>query len=189
MSKFELFKKLILGNFNNLEQIEIEKSQGEITHMIAKNIRKVCNDKIKNLPQGFKGIFVIDESYYTDIKTDVTNRLPYLFLFEEVEDCKIKATAYGVSKSIPMDEFTNSNEKLEMDYNELRIIDKFVPMIYEYTEDKGFYAKSFSNFGNEVTLLLEIVLSENKLELKEMLKKGNRMIGGFETPIIYKRDI
>ena len=189
MSQFELFKKLILGNFNNLEQIEIEKSQGNITHPIAKNIKKVCNDKIKNLPQGFNGIFVIDESYYTDAKTNITNRLPYLFLFEEIQEGKVKATAYEVPKSISTEEFTNSNEKLEMDYNELNIITQFIPMIYEYTEGKGFYGASFSEFGNEVTFLLEISLSENKLELKEIMKKGNQMIGGSDTPIIYRRDI
>ena len=189
MNQFELFKKVIVGNFNNLDQIEKEKSQGRIVHPIAKHINRVCNDKIRNLPNEFKGIFVIEESYYTDVKTNKTNILPHLFLFEEVENGQVKLVSYEVPKEISKKEFTNSNKELEMDYNDLEVSDRFTPMIYEYKEGKGFYGKSFSNFGRGVTFLLEETLSENKFEVSEILKKDDKILIGFETPIEYIRDL
>ncbi|EGT4850027.1 TPA: hypothetical protein ACXDUQ_004042 [Clostridioides difficile] len=189
MNKFELFKKVIVGNFNNLEQVEKEKSEGKVIHPIAKHVNRICNDKIKNLPKEFKGIFVIEESYYTDIKTDRTNILPHLFLFEEVENGQVKLTSYEIPKDISKKDFTNSNEELKMDYNELEVSTKFMPMIYEYKEDKGFYGKSLSDFGRGMTFLLEETLSENEFEVNEILKRGDQVLVGFETPIIYRREI
>ncbi len=187
MKEFELFRKVIVGKFNNLEQIEKEKHEGKVIHPIAKHINRICNDKIDNLPNDFKGIFVIEESYYTDVKSEKTNVLPHLFLFEESEEGKVKLISYEVPKSISKSEFTNSNESLRMDYNELGVSKKFNPMIYEYKEGVGFHGRSLSNFGPDTTFLLEETLSENIFEVNEILKKGDRVIVGFESPIIYKR--
>ncbi len=189
MNQFELFKKVIVGNFNNLEQIEKEKSEGKVIHPIAKHVNKICNDKIENLPKDFKGIFVIEESYYTDVKTNRTNILPHLFLFEEIENGQVKLTSYEIPKGISKKDFTNSNETLKMDYNELEISTKFTPMIYEYKEDEGFYGKSFSDFGKGMTFLLEETLSENKFEVNEIMKRGDQVLVGFDEPIIYIREI
>lgn len=189
MKEFELFKKIIVGKFNNLEQIEKEKHEGKVTHPIAKHINGICNDKIDNLPNDFKGIFVIEESYYTDIKSERTNILPHLFLFEENEKRKVKLISYEIPKSISKSDFINSNENLRMDYNELEVSKKFNPMVYEYKEGVGFHGKSLSNFGSDTTFLLDETLSENIFEVNEILKKGDRVIVGFESSIIYKREL
>lgn len=189
MNEFEVFKKVIVGDFNNLEQIEEEKLSGKIIHPISKHINRVCNHKITNLPNGFKGIFVIEESYYTYVDTDRTNALPHLFLFDETTDGKVKLTSYEIPKSISKKDFTNSNESLMMDYNDLEISSKFTPIIYEYKENIGFYGKSLSNFGNDTTFLLEETLSENRFEVSEILKKGEKIIIGFDTPIVYTREV
>lgn len=188
MKEFELFKKVIVGKFNNLEQVEKEKSEGKIIHPIAKHINGICNDKIDNLPNDFKGIFVIEESYYTDVKSERTNVLPHLFLFEENEEGKVKLISYELPKSISRSEFTNSNDNLRIDYNELEISQKFNPMIYEYKDGVGFHGRSLSNFGPDTTFLLDETLSEDVFEVNEILKKGDRVIVGFESPIIYKRE-
>lgn len=188
MTKFELFKKVIVGNFNNEEQIEKEKAEGKIIHPIAKHVNRICNDKIQNLPKDFKGIFVIEESYYTFVETGRTNILPHLFLFEETSEGKVKLISYEVPKSVSKKDFTNSNENLQMDYNELEISTKFNPMTYEYTEGVGFYGRSFSNFGPDTTFLLEETLSENKFEVNEVLKKGDKVVVGFESPLLYIRE-
>ncbi|MGG5459981.1 hypothetical protein [Clostridium sp. B9] len=188
MKEFELFKKVIVGNFNNLKQVESERQNGEIIHPICKHVNRICNNKIINLPTNFNDIFVIEESYYTDIKTNRTNILPHLFLFEETENGQVKLTSYEIPKNISKKDFTNSNDSLKLDYNELEISSKFVPMIYTFNDNTGFYGKSLSDFGNNSTFLLEETLNENKFEVNEVLKKGEKVIIGFKTPIIYDRE-
>jgi hypothetical protein len=188
MNEFELFKKVIVGDFNNLAQIEDQKKKGKITHPIAKHINRICNDKIDNLPKDFKGIFVIEESYYTFVDTNRTNILPHLFLFEETEEGRVKLISYEIPKSINKKDFTNSNENLRMDYNELEISQKFNPMVYTYKENIGFHGRSLSNFGPDTTFLLDETLSEDKFEVNEILKKGDRVLVGFDSPIIYTRE-
>ena len=48
----------------------------------AQHINTVCNDKIKNIPEDFNGIFVVEESYYeTDGKRHAS---PHLFRLQIV---------------------------------------------------------------------------------------------------------
>lgn len=188
MNQFEIFKKVIVGDFNNSAQIQEQKNNGKITHPFAKHINRICNDKIINLPDNFQGIFVIEESYYTFLDTNRTNILPHLFLFEETENSEVKLISYEIPKSINKNDFTNSNENLKIDFNELEVSEKFNPMTYKYTNDKEFYGRSLSNFGPDTTFLLEETLSENKFEVNEILKKGDRVLVGFNSPIIYIRE-
>ena len=189
MKEFELFKKVIVGNFNNLKQVEEEKNNGEVIHPICKHINGICNDKIMNLPADFNSIFVIEESYYTDTKTDRTNILPHLFLFEETESGQVRLVSYEIPKRISKKDFTNANQELELDYNELEISSKFNPMTYTYKKGEGFYGRSLSDFGNGMTFLLDETLSENKFEVNEVLKREDRVIIGYESPIIYYREV
>lgn len=188
MNEFEMFKKVIVGDFNNSAQIEKQKKNGHITHPLAKHINRICNNKISNLPEEFKGIFVIEESYYTFLDTNRTNILPHLFLFQETANGQVKLISYEIPKSINKKDFTNSNESLKLDFNELEISEKFTPMTYTYKEGEGFYGRSLSNFGPDTTFLLEETLSENKFEVNEILKKGDRVLVGFDSPIIYIRE-
>lgn len=152
------------------------------------HINEICNDKIDNLPSDFKGIFVLEESYYTFSENGRTNVLPHLFLFTETSDGKVKLTSYETPKDIKKDEFTNSNKNLKLDYNSLEVSSKFKEMVYEYTESKGFYGRSLSVFGPDTTFLLEETLSDKKFEVNEILKKGDRVIVGFSSPIVYERE-
>lgn len=188
MNEFEMFKKVIVGDFNNSNQIEEQKKNGKITHPLAKHINRICNDKIINLPKDFKGIFVIEESYYKFIDTNKTNILPHLFLFQETENNQVKLISYEIPKSINKKDFSNSNESLKIDFNELEISKKFNPMTYTYKENEGFYGKSISNFGPDTTFLLEETLNQNKFEVTEILKKGDKILVGFDSPIIYIRE-
>lgn len=188
MSEFELFKKVIVGKFNNLAQIEREKSQGKVTHPISKHVNTICNDKILNLPNNFKGIFVIEESYYTFVDTNRTNVLSHLFLFEETENHQVKLISYEIPKDINRNDFIGSNDCLRMDYNKLEVSEKFNSMIYTYTQESGFHGRSLSQFGPDTTFLLDETLSENKFEVTEILKKGDRILVGFDSPIIYLRE-
>lgn len=188
MKEFELFKKIIVGKFDNLEQIKEEEISGNIVHPICRHINEICNDKINNLPDNFKGIFVIEESYYTKVGTDNTTVQPHLFLFEETQEGKVQLNSYEIPKAISRKEFTNSNPLLRLNYDELEVSSKFNSFVYDYVEGVGFHGKSLSEFNEDTTFLLDETLSEDKLEVTELVKKGDKILVGFETPIIYRRE-
>lgn len=63
------FVTLLNGKFDNKDQFEkISKTNPQYPY--AKHINTICNSKIANLPNGFEGVFMIEESYY-----------PFLFTF------------------------------------------------------------------------------------------------------------
>ena len=80
MSKIEEFVKLMTGHFDNKEQFEAMKEAGKI-YPYAKHVNTICNDKIKNIPVDFKGIFIVEESYYETNKN--SHASPHLFLITE----------------------------------------------------------------------------------------------------------
>lgn len=54
------------------------------TYPYAQHVNTVCNDKIKNLPADFKGMFIVEESYYEN--EGKRHASPHLFLITEKED-------------------------------------------------------------------------------------------------------
>ena len=78
MMKIKNFVDLMTGEFDNKEQFMEMKEAGK-SFPYAQHINTVCNDKIKNIPEDFNGIFVVEESYYeTDGKRHAS---PHLFLY------------------------------------------------------------------------------------------------------------
>ena len=61
--KIEKFVKLMTGHFDNKEQFTAMKEAGKI-YPYAQHVNTVCNDKIKNIPEDFTGVFIVEESYY-----------------------------------------------------------------------------------------------------------------------------
>ena len=58
------FVTLLNGKFDNKDQFEkISKTNPQYPY--AKHINTICNSKIANLPNGFEGVFMIEESYYS----------------------------------------------------------------------------------------------------------------------------
>ena len=54
------------------------------TFPYAQHVNTVCNDKIKNIPNDFNGIFIVEESYYeTDGRRHAS---PHLFLLTHSND-------------------------------------------------------------------------------------------------------
>ena len=83
MSQLEEFMKLLTGNFDNREQYEALKKNGE-NYPFAEHVNTPCNDKITNLPSDFQGEFLVEESYYTTSKGKHVSS--HLFLFTEEEN-------------------------------------------------------------------------------------------------------
>ena len=57
------------------------------------HVNTVCNEKIRNLPNDFKGIFLLEESYY--FTKGMKNTSPHLFLFTE-ENSNVKLVSYKI---------------------------------------------------------------------------------------------
>ena len=79
VEKLNEFIELLSGKFDNSDQLKQLEKEGINSYPYAKHINTVCNDKINGLPEDFKGIFLLEESYYTVNKH--TNDMPHLFLF------------------------------------------------------------------------------------------------------------
>ena len=184
MDILEHFITYLCGRFNNDKQVAKELEQGSIIHPRARHINGICNSKIKNLPEAFKGYFVIEESYY-----QIGERmqvLPHLFLFDLNEARKVRLTSYELPEGISKEDFRNDNHELVMDYRKLQISEKFNPMIYEYYED-CFRGSSISDFGNGISFTLQEKATPTVLEVSEVFRRNDKITFGFEEPIIYER--
>lgn len=65
------------------------------TFPYAQHVNTVCNDKIKNIPNDFNGIFIVEESYYeTDGRRHAS---PHLFLITDSND-GIMLSSYEITE-------------------------------------------------------------------------------------------
>ena len=60
MTKLENFVGMMTGHFDNKDQFDKMQEEGK-TYPYAEHINTICNDKINNLPEDFKGKFVVEE--------------------------------------------------------------------------------------------------------------------------------
>lgn len=95
MTKLQSFMNILTGSFHNMEQYTDLKNKGVEDFPYAEHVNTVCNDKIKNLPADFGGIFLIEESRFK--LGEKTHHAPHLFLFTEEEE-GIKLTSYEIPK-------------------------------------------------------------------------------------------
>lgn len=184
MNKLEVFISQLCGVFSNANQINKELESGEVKHPKAKHINGICNDKISNLPNDFKGYFIIEESYYEQGK--LKNILPHLFLFTLNKENNVVLTSYEIPEEISKEEFRNDNENLTMDYNKLKISSKFNPMIY-IDGDSIFIGESISKFTPETEFILKERIENGKMYVSEVFKKNGKVTFGFIDPIIYEK--
>ena len=165
--KIEKFVKLMTGHFDNKEQFTEMKEAGKI-FPYAQHVNTVCNDKIKNIPEDFTGIFIVEESYYETAGR--RHASPHLFLITDNND---KNT------------FSYNSMKI-VDYSELRKSVKFTPALYQ--EKDGFWeGGSVSQFTPVVTFRLWEKFSDACLEVSESMEVNGKRTFGYDVPIIYKR--
>lgn len=184
METLERFISNLCGDFNNDKQIEDEMKAGQVSSPKAKHINRVCNDKIENLPDDFKGYFVIEESYYE--VGGRKNILPHLFLFNLNEEGKVVLTSYELPEGVKKEDFRSDNKALKMDYNELERSEKFKPMVYEAKGD-AFEGESVSDFGNGLIFTLKEKTTSRTLEVSEIFERNGKKTFGFDSPIIYDK--
>ena len=74
--KLENFVGMMTGHFDNKDQFNKMQAEGK-TYPYAEHVNTICNDKINNLPEDFKGKFVVEESYYEIPKGEDKNTFSY----------------------------------------------------------------------------------------------------------------
>jgi hypothetical protein len=187
MKPIELFKQIIVGDFDNDKQVADEIAAGKQIHPSAKHVNRIANSKIKNLPQDANSFFVLEESYYTypnkpmDIK-------PYLFKFSAGENNTVVLSVYQLPASIDKKDIRNDNENLLFDFNELKLSPTFKGATYRFINpEKTFTTNAVNDFGNGMKFTLTEILTKEKLIVMELLEKEGKRITPYETPIIYDR--
>ena len=181
MMEIKKFVELMTGEFDNKEQFMEMKEAGK-SFPYAQHINTVCNDKIKNIPEDFNGIFVVEESYYeTDGKRHAS---PHLFLITDSNDGIILS-----SYEIPAGEDKNTfsyNSMKNVDYAELKKSEKFTPALYH--EKNGIWeGGSISQFSPVMSFKLWEKFSDSCLEVSESMEVNGKRTFGYDEPIIYKR--
>lgn len=181
MMEIKKFVEFMTGEFDNKEQFMEMKEAGK-SFPYAQHINTVCNDKIKNIPEDFNGIFVVEESYYeTDGKRHAS---PHLFLITDSNDGIILS-----SYEIPAGEDKNTfsyNSMKSVDYSELRKSEKFTPALYK-EKNGSWEGGSVSQFTPVMIFRLWERFSEACLEVSESMEVNGKRTFGYDVPIIYKR--
>ena len=187
MKPIELFKQIIVGDFDNSKQIAEEITAGKQIHPLAKHVNRIANSKIKNLPVDENSFFVLEESYYQypvkplDIK-------PYLFKFSEGENNSVILAVYLLPTNIDKKDIRNDNENLLFDFNELKLSPTFKGATYRFINpEKTFTTNAVNDLGNGMKFTLTEILTKEKLIVMELLEKEGKRLTPYETPIIYDR--
>lgn len=181
MMKLNDFIGLLIGEFDNKEQYEHKKANNE-DFPYARHINNVCNDKIKNLPHDFKGIFMLEESYYEN--NGKCNSSPHLFLFIE-EAGNIKLISYDIPDGYNKETFKHENLDV-INYSDLKVSEKFTPAIYS-KEGETWQGGSISMFSPVLKFTLFERFSKECLEVSETIEVNGKRTFGYDDPIIYKR--
>lgn len=175
------FVKLLEGEFDNREQYE-EKQEKNMDFPFANHRNTIINTSIKHLPLDFKGIFLLEESEYTN--NGKSHASPHLFLFEEVEE-GIKLTSYEMPSGYDASTFTYDH-LTPLDYKELKVSAKFTPALYQY-HDGVWEGGSESMFSPVLKFTLHETFSADQLVVYESMEMNGKRTFGFDDPIIYKR--
>lgn len=153
------FVTLLNGKFDNKDQFEkISKTNPQYPY--AKHINTICNSKIANRPNGFEGVFMIEESYYSVHGT--TRSSSHLFLFME-ESNSIKLISYEIPEGYDKKNFTYKMFK-GADYDQLKCSAKFTPAFFRKSGDT-WEGGSVSMFSPVLKFSLHEKFTENQLEV------------------------
>ncbi len=179
--KLDNFVGMMTGHFDNREQFDEMQKTGKV-YPYAEHVNTVCNDKIKNLPEGFNGKFVVEESYYEI--NGKRHASPHLFLITESED-GIVLSSYEIPEGEDKTTFSYGAMK-NVDYNDLKKSEKFTSALYR-EKDGIWEGGSTSQFSPVMIFKLWERFSDSCLEVSESIEVNGKRTFGYDDPIIYKR--
>jgi hypothetical protein len=172
-----------VGDFDNQAQLDQEQKTGKAIHPLAKHVTRVITSRVANIPADFKGVFVLEESYYT-YPNQETQVKPYIFKFLLNDDGKVVLHSIGIPARIDKKTFTNKNADWSLDFAELKESVSFKPATYTKTE-RGFYIKAPNDLSGGVKFTLEETIGNGFLEVMELAEKGGKRLTPYETPLQY----
>ena len=182
MDRLSQFIRVLSGRFDNSAQLRALADAGVTDFPAARHVNTPCNDKIAGLPEGFRGVFLVEESYYT--VGGRTNASPHLFLFTE-EGEGVKLTAYDLPDGCDKAHFTYETMPVT-EYAALRPSARFTPAVYRL-RDGVWEGGSDSEFAPGLKFHLFERFSEAVLEVTETMERGGARVFGYDRPILYKR--
>jgi hypothetical protein len=185
MSSIDLFKRYIVGDFNNQRQVDEEVKNGKQTHPLAIHVNRIFDAKMTNKPK-VNGFWILEESYYTKPGQSIVEDKPYLFLFEAAEDDRIKLTPYTLPKDQPTSWYKNSNPSLTLDFLNLTPSPTFKSAYY-IRDNNEFKLNAPNELPNGMKFTLIETISAEELVVMELLEKDGKSLTPYSTPIVYDR--
>ena len=180
------FQQYITGDFDNSKQVVAEITAGKQVHPLAIHVNRLATHKVKNVPQGLNGFFIIEESYYL-VEGKPIDLKPYLFLFEERVGGIIHLTTYQLN-AWKKEEIRNDNNTLSFDYTQLVSSSTFKGADYTWDpKDKTFNTISPNDLGNGMKFTLTEKFTNKQLSVLEQVERDGKLITSWNTPIIYIR--
>lgn len=187
-SLLPLFRSFIVGHFDNSAQVAREQARGCVEHPLAVHVSDVANQKIDGVPAGFAGVFVLEETYYTNVTTGTTTPSPFLFLFTERADGRVQIASYTLPARLAPGDVRNNNTQLRFDFNELVQSPTFTPAAYTFDARAQVFALNATTVlsPTQQFVLIETVSSYQIRTLEQVLINGHNVMP-FATPIEYAR--
>ena len=182
MSRLDDFMELLTGEFDNTRQLRELENEGVADFPFARHKNTVCNDKIDNLPRGFGGVFLVEESSYTT--GSYTRNSAHLFLFTQ-EGEGVKLTAYEIPGDGTKTDFSYARMG-RVDYAALKVADSFTPAVFTLEGDT-WQGGSVSRFSPVGRFTLHERFSAEMLEVSETMELNGRRTFGYDQPIQYRR--
>lgn len=179
-NNFKDFMSMLCGTFDNKKQYEEFKAKGIEDFPYAEHVNTICNDKITGIPEDFKGVFMLEESYYT--VNGKTRAMPHLFLFVDEGD-DVKLISYEIPEGYNKETFKYENLK-DIEFSKLTLSGKFTPAIYKKNGD-SWEGGSESMFSPTMKFTLFEKFSNQQLEVSEIIENNGRRVFGYDHPIIY----
>lgn len=182
MTNLQEMTAMLTGWFDNRLQLERLEKEGIAGYPYARHVNTVCNEKITGLPDGFKGVFLLEESYYT--VGERTNAMPHLFLMtQEGED--VVLNSYELPEGYTKAEFTWENLG-ELSYDSLKRSRSFTPAVYR-KKDGCWEGGSESMLAPALRFTLWERFSWEVLEVAETMEREGKRVFGYDLPLEYRR--
>lgn len=185
MSELELYLSYLTGDFDNQAQIAAEIKAGKQIHPYAKHVTRVVTARVDGIPADFKGVFVLEESYYKYPNQDTIVK-PYIFKFEVDAQQQIVLHSIAIPDRIEKKTFRNDNPSWRLNFAELHNSPSFKPAAYTKT-DRGFYIKAPNDLPGGVKFTLEETIGNGFLEVMELAEKDGKRLTPYDTPLMYVR--
>ncbi len=175
------FRDMLVGEYDNSIQFKREEEEGTQIHPYASHDIFDVTASIKNLPESFHGIFVIEESHF-DMGSHVIDKR-YLFSYEEEAE-GVLLKSYLLPEGFPERGKKEALSEWFIEHRHLEISPRFEPLLLKW-DGKAFCGENVSQFSQEHRFYFKLEVYDQEFYVKEMLKKEETIIAGYETPIHY----